>query len=90
MDDGGTRAPHVPPRRMARASTVVGENVRKRVGMRHHPLADLFNAFNSADLAIEHMAEVGDRPVHAILGIRAPGNQADSGLAAGSAAPALY
>jgi hypothetical protein len=48
-----------------------GELVRKRVGMRHHPLADLLNAFIGARLAIEHIVETGERPVPAILGIRA-------------------
>ena len=37
----------------------------------NHLLADLINAFISAGLAIEYMAELGDRPVPAILGIRA-------------------
>jgi hypothetical protein len=39
--------------------------------MRHHPLADLVNAFVGAGLAIEHMVETGDRQVPTILGIRA-------------------
>jgi hypothetical protein len=39
--------------------------------MRHHPLADLLNAFISAGLVIEHVAELGDRPVPVVLGIRA-------------------
>ena len=39
--------------------------------MRHHPLADLVNAFIAAGLAIEHMAELGDRPVPAVLAVRA-------------------
>ena len=48
-----------------------GARVRKRVGMRHHPLADLLNAFIGTGLLIEHVAELGDRPVPAVLGIRA-------------------
>jgi SAM-dependent methyltransferase len=56
-----------------------GPYVRKRVGMRHHPLAELLNAFVSAGLVIEHVAEPGDRPVPVNLGIRArkPGAQPD-------------
>ena len=37
----------------------------------HHPLADLLNAFIANGLVIEHVAEMGDRPVPAVLGIRA-------------------
>ena len=48
-----------------------GAFVRKRVGMRHHPLPDVLNAFIRTGLVIEHIAELGDRPVPAILGIRA-------------------
>jgi SAM-dependent methyltransferase len=72
MDDGGTRV--YPTYRLAGWHSEApwwGENVRKRVGMRHHPLADLINAFISAGLAIEYMAELGDRPIPATLGIRA-------------------
>jgi SAM-dependent methyltransferase len=56
-----------------------GPYVRKRVGMRHHPLAELLNAFVSAGLVIEHVAEPGDRPVPVNLAIRArkPGAQPD-------------
>ena len=39
--------------------------------MRHHPLAELLTAFISTDLAIEHVAEQGERPVPTILAIRA-------------------
>jgi hypothetical protein len=38
--------------------------------MRHHPLADLLNAFISTGLVIEHVAEPGDRPVPVILATR--------------------
>lgn len=72
LDDGGIRA-H-PTYRLAgwqRPAPWWGAQVRIRVGMRHHPLADLLNAFITAGLAIEHVAELGDRPVPSILGIRA-------------------
>jgi hypothetical protein len=39
--------------------------------MRHHPLAELLNAFVAAELAIEHVAEFGERAVPTILAIRA-------------------
>jgi SAM-dependent methyltransferase len=48
-----------------------GDNVRRRVGMRHHPLAELWNGFVNTDLAIEQVVEVGDRAVPTILAIRA-------------------
>ncbi len=48
-----------------------GEFVRKRVGMRHHPLPEMLNGFLAAGLAIEHVAEYGDRPLPTILAIRA-------------------
>jgi SAM-dependent methyltransferase len=48
-----------------------GPFVRRRVGMRHHPLAELLNAFIGARLAIEHVAELGDRPIPHVLAIRA-------------------
>jgi SAM-dependent methyltransferase len=72
LDDGGVRA-H-PTYRLAgwhKESPWWGEYVRKRVGMRHHPLADLLNAFINAGLAIEHVVETGDKDVPTILGIRA-------------------
>lgn len=72
MDDGGVRA-H-PTYRQAgwhQEAPWWGEYVRKRVGMRHHPLADLLNAFTAAGLAIERVAEPSDRPVPIILGVRA-------------------
>jgi hypothetical protein len=72
IDDGGIRA-H-PTYRLAgwhEPAPWWGEYVRKRVGMRHHPLADLLNAFISTGLAIEHITETGGRPVPTILGIRA-------------------
>jgi hypothetical protein len=39
--------------------------------MRHHSLADLLNAFIDSGLVIEHITELGERPVPVILGIRA-------------------
>jgi SAM-dependent methyltransferase len=48
-----------------------GIHVRKRVGMRHHPLAEILNAFIAAGLAINHIAETGTHPVPTILSIRA-------------------
>jgi anti-anti-sigma regulatory factor len=55
--------------------------VRRRVGMRHHPLADLINAFIDSGLVIEHITELGERPVPAILGIQA--RKPSTGLPAG-------
>lgn len=72
MDDGGMRA-H-PTYRLAgwhQQAPWWGKFIRRRVGMRHHPLADLINAFPSAGLEIERVAELGDRPVPTSLGIRA-------------------
>ncbi len=72
MDDGGILA-H-PTYRQAgwhQEAPWWGAYIRRRVGMRHHPLADLLNAFISTRLAIEHVAELGDRPVPVILAIRA-------------------
>jgi hypothetical protein len=48
-----------------------GVNVRKRVGMRHHTLAEMLNAFIRNGLVIEHVGELGDRPVPNTLAIRA-------------------
>ena len=39
--------------------------------MSHHPLADMLNAFVHSGLAIEHVAELCDRPVPGTLAIRA-------------------
>lgn len=72
MDDGGVRA-HPTYRRAGwhQESPWWGFNVRRRVGMRHHPLAELLNAFIAAELTIERVAESGARPIPVILGIRA-------------------
>ena len=80
LDDGGILA-H-PTYRLAgwhQEAPWWGPYVRKRVGMRQHPLAELLNAFVSAGLVIEHVAEPGDRPIPVNLAIRArkPGAQPD-------------
>lgn len=78
-DDGGIIA-H-PTYRMAgwhQEAPWWGVYVRRRVGMRHHPLAELINAFIHARLTIEHVAELGDRPVPVKLAIRA--RKPDAGL----------
>ena len=49
----------------------VGAFVRKRVGISHHSLAYVLNVFVRTGLAIEHVAELGDRPVPNNLAIRA-------------------
>jgi ubiquinone/menaquinone biosynthesis C-methylase UbiE len=72
LDDGGIRA-H-PTYRQAgwhQEAPWWGPYIRKRVGMRHHPLAELLNAFIGSGLVIEHAAELGTHPVPLILGIRA-------------------
>jgi SAM-dependent methyltransferase len=72
LEDGGVRA-H-PTYRQAgwhQRSPWWGTFVRARVGMRHHPLADLLNAFIVAGLVIEHVVELGDKAVPTILAIRA-------------------
>jgi SAM-dependent methyltransferase len=72
LDDGGIVA-H-PTYRITgwhREAPWWGNFVRKRVGMRHHPLADMLNAFIGTGLVIERVAELGDHPVPVILGIRA-------------------
>lgn len=50
-----------------------GSTVRVRVGMRQHTLASVLNGFVGAGLAIEHVAETGDRAVPHTLAIRARG-----------------
>jgi ubiquinone/menaquinone biosynthesis C-methylase UbiE len=71
MDDGGVLA-HATYRQPGwhQEAPWWGDNVRRRVGMRHHPLAELLNAFVSTDLTIEYVAEFGDLPVPTILAIR--------------------
>lgn len=72
MEDGGVLA-H-PTYRQAgwhKEAPWWGNYVRRRVGMRHHPLAELLNAFATTELVIEHVAEFGDKAVPTILAIRA-------------------
>ncbi len=72
LDDGGVLA-HPGYRRAGWHPEAPwwGAYVRRRVGMRHHPVADLLNAFITTGLVIEHVAEPGERPVPLILAIRA-------------------
>ncbi len=72
LDDGGIRA-H-PTYREAGWHQVApwwGHNIRRRFGMRHHPLAELLNAFISAGLVLERVEEFGRRPVPVVLALRA-------------------
>lgn len=72
MDDGGVRAhPGYRVSGWHEESPWWGIYVRRRVGMRHHPLAELLGGFIRAGLAIEHVAERGDRAIPTILAIRA-------------------
>jgi ubiquinone/menaquinone biosynthesis C-methylase UbiE len=48
-----------------------GYNVRRRFGMRHHPLPELLNAIIGSGLTLEHVAEPGSRAVPVSLAIRA-------------------
>jgi ubiquinone/menaquinone biosynthesis C-methylase UbiE len=71
LDDGGIVA-H-PVYRLAgwhEDSPWWGRYIRSRVGVRHHLLADVLNAFMRSGLVIDHAAEPGDRPVPMILAIR--------------------
>jgi len=72
LDDGGVRA-HPTYRNPGwhEQAPWWGAFVRRRVGMRLHPLAEVLNGFIAAGLVIEHVAELGTRPVPIILGIRA-------------------
>jgi SAM-dependent methyltransferase len=72
LEDGGVRV-HPTYRQTGwhEESPWWGVNVRKRVGMRHHPIADLLNGFVAAGLRIDHVAESGNRPTPVILAIRA-------------------
>jgi SAM-dependent methyltransferase len=72
MDDGGILAhPTYRDAGWQQDAPWWGYNIRRRFGMRHHPLAELLNAFISTGLVIEHVAEPGDRPVPVALAIRA-------------------
>jgi ubiquinone/menaquinone biosynthesis C-methylase UbiE len=48
-----------------------GHNIRRRVGMRHMPLAELLNGFVAAGLCIDHVVEPRAEPVPYILAVRA-------------------
>lgn len=70
--DGGLRAhPTYRQPGWQRPTPWWGTNVRVRVGMRQHTLADILNAFIDTGLALEHVAESGDRAVPTTLAIRA-------------------
>jgi SAM-dependent methyltransferase len=72
MDDGGILA-H-PTYRVAgwhQEAPWWGYNIRRRFGMRHHPLPELLNAFIGSGLLIEHVAEPGHRPVPVSFAVRA-------------------
>jgi SAM-dependent methyltransferase len=72
LDDGGIRAhPTYRDAGWHAESPWWGVQVRRRVGMRHHPLAEILNAFLALGLAIDHIAETGPRPVPNTLAIRA-------------------
>jgi SAM-dependent methyltransferase len=72
LEDGGIRAhPTYRTPGWHEEAPWWGAYVRKRVGMSHHSLADVLNAFVRTGLAIEHVAELGDRPVPNNLAIRA-------------------
>jgi SAM-dependent methyltransferase len=72
LEDGGVRAhPVYRVTGWHAESPWWGANVRARVGMRHHPLAEVLNAFIASGLVLEHVAETGDRLVPNTLAIRA-------------------
>lgn len=72
MDDGGILAhPNYRVAGWHHESPWWGHNIRGRCGMRHQPLAELFNAFTGNGLIIEQVAEPGDRPVPVSLAVRA-------------------
>lgn len=48
-----------------------GDNIRRRVGMRHLPLAELFNAITGAGLVLTDVLEPGHDPVPSMLALRA-------------------
>lgn len=80
LPDGGLRAhPTYRQPGWQRPAPWWGTNVRVRVGMRQHTLADILNAFIGTDLALEHVAESGDRAVPNTLAIRARKTTSHSG-----------
>ncbi|HEY1486660.1 MAG TPA: class I SAM-dependent methyltransferase [Micromonosporaceae bacterium] len=48
-----------------------GENIRRKVGMRHLPLAEFLNAFIAAGLALEQVIEPREVPVPYAIAVRA-------------------
>ena len=72
LDDGGVRA-HPGYRKAGWHASAPwwGPHVAVRVGMRHHPLAEILTAFIRCGLLIDHVAEAGLRPVPDILALRA-------------------
>jgi SAM-dependent methyltransferase len=72
LDDGGVRAhPRYRDAGWHAESPWWGFQVRRRVGMRHHPLAEILNAFIAVGLALDHVTEAGPRAVPNTLSIRA-------------------
>lgn len=47
------------------------DGIRQRVGMRHVPLAELFNAVAATGLVISRVVEPREDPIPAVLGLRA-------------------
>jgi SAM-dependent methyltransferase len=72
LEDGGMRA-HPTYRRPGWHPEAPwwGTEVRVRVGMRQHTLAEMLNAYVAAGLVIEHVAESGQRAVPNTLALRA-------------------
>jgi ubiquinone/menaquinone biosynthesis C-methylase UbiE len=71
--EGDTRIVH-PTYRQAgwhRDAPWWGENIRRKVGMRQMPLAELLNAFAGAGLVIEHAVEPREIPIPWALALRA-------------------
>ncbi|MGW5359580.1 class I SAM-dependent methyltransferase [Actinopolymorpha pittospori] len=71
--EDGTRVVHPGYRegRWFESSPWWGDGIRRRVGMRHVPLADLMNAVIGAGLCITRVLEPGSEPVPAALALRA-------------------
>jgi SAM-dependent methyltransferase len=88
MDDGGAWAhPGYRESGWHQRSPWWGPFVRARVGMRHHPLAELLSSLISARLLIEHVEELGDRQVPTILALRARKPAAFDARPSGATAP---
>lgn len=72
LDDGGVRAhPTYHITGWHPQSPWWGPHVRKRVGMRHHSLAEVLNGFIAAGLVFDQVAESGARALPNTLAIRA-------------------